>query len=129
MEYDPDGPDGPPVVITEAPDEQPPADLRCRNCAGQHSIQACPEVRAALMSDDAVLVKLMEIRQQIATSRKQGLSLIPETLRHEAMSLAEHYVDPEYEAAEQRAHDREWVARCNARTQALLADRQPGVPF
>jgi hypothetical protein len=35
----------------------------------------------------------------------------------------------EYEGAEQRAADRTWVDRVNARTRALLVDRVPGAPF
>lgn len=52
------------------------------------------------MTTDETLIALLELRQQIADCRKQGLILTANTLRHKAMSLAECFTDPQW-AAEQ----------------------------
>lgn len=60
------------------------------------------------MSDDAILIELLSIRNQIAECRKQRLWTIAAGLREKAMSLAECFVDPAWaeEAAAQRQADR-----------------------
>lgn len=54
------------------------------------------------MSDNETLIALLAIRTKIDSCRHQGLHLTVNTLRHQAMCLAESFVDPVY-AAEQDA--------------------------
>lgn len=76
------------------------------------------------MSDDAILIELLSIRNQIAECRRQRLWVTAAGLREKAMSLAECFVDPAWaaEAAEQRQADRisvETRLACRADAQAI----------
>lgn len=81
-------------------------------------------------TDDATLIELLALRQRIAECRRQGLWLTVQTLRHEAMSLAERFVDPAWfdEAAEQRDADRICEATRQA-ARACAAERVDYAPF
>lgn len=85
--------------------------ITCRACGEAHHIQKCPQIWAHLRAGP-------EADVCISCGDDLGRSG-PGTC---AACL-------EYEGAEQRAHDRAWVDRANARTRALLAERVPGAPF
>lgn len=54
------------------------------------------------MTDNEALIALLEIRTKIEECRKQGLWLTVNTLRHQAMTLAEGFVDPAWVAEQEQ---------------------------
>lgn len=51
------------------------------------------------VTDNETIIALLDIKAKIEQCRKQGLLLTASTLRHQAMSLAESFVDPVWDEA------------------------------
>jgi hypothetical protein len=73
---------------------------------------------------DAALIALLAIREKITACRHQGLHLTASTLRHEAMSLAERFVDPVW-MDEEDTISPELRRACRE----MAAERVAGLPF